>query len=138
MKLFVIDQVGAFALMLAVVVADHLTGGDTRRRAAYAVAVVVSAAITAPLEGMFEPWFHQVAFSWTEFPKATSYALFEWIVLGGAATFIYLDRRRAWTALALMHAAQIECANTAKRALESRLQAMQARVEPQFLFNTLA
>ena len=34
-------------------------------------------------------------------------------------------------------AAEIERAHTAKRTLESRLQAMQARVEPQFLFNTL-
>ncbi len=37
-----------------------------------------------------------------------------------------------------MHAAELERTRTAKRTLESRLQAMQARVEPQFLFNTLA
>ena len=37
-----------------------------------------------------------------------------------------------------MHAAELERARTAKRTLESRLQAMQARVEPTFLFNTLS
>ena len=37
-----------------------------------------------------------------------------------------------------MHAAEIKRTQTAKRMLESRLQAMQARVEPAFLFNTLA
>jgi LytS/YehU family sensor histidine kinase len=37
-----------------------------------------------------------------------------------------------------MRAAEVERAHAARRTLESRLQAMQARVEPQFLFNTLA
>jgi LytS/YehU family sensor histidine kinase len=66
------------------------------------------------------------------------YAFFEWLVLGGAATFIYTDRRRAKKAVARMRAAEIERRQAAKRTLESHLQALQARVEPQFLFNTLA
>ncbi len=37
-----------------------------------------------------------------------------------------------------MHAAELERIAAEKRSIESDLQAMQARVEPQFLFNTLA
>jgi LytS/YehU family sensor histidine kinase len=37
-----------------------------------------------------------------------------------------------------MNAAQVRRADAQRRTLESRLQALQARIEPQFLFNTLA
>ena len=133
---FVIDQLGAFALLLAVVVADRVTGKEARRRAAYALAVMVAAVIAAAFDSTVEALVGD--FAWLELSKATLYSFFEWLVLGGAATFIYTDRRRAQGALARMRAAEIERARTAKRTLESRLQAMQARVEPQFLFNTLA
>lgn len=133
---FVIDQLGAFALLLAVTVADHVTGREARRRVAYALAVVVAAAVAAAVDSTIEALVGD--FAWLEVVKATLYSFFEWLVLGGAATFIYTDRRRAQAALARMRAAEIERARTARRTLESRLQAMQARVEPQFLFNTLA
>ena len=71
-------------------------------------------------------------------PRRTVGGFFTWLILGGAATFVYVDRRRAEVARARLHAAELERTEAAKRTLESRLQAMQARVEPQFLFNTLA
>jgi LytS/YehU family sensor histidine kinase len=125
-------------------VAERVTGIATPQ-AAYIAAVVVSAAIVGPLEMV---------------PRATTYLVhvpgtrpeelvedlidawwggfFRWLILGGAATFVYVDRRRAQAAQATRHAAELRRANSARRTLESRLQAMQARVEPQFLFNTLA
>jgi hypothetical protein len=135
---FVSDQLGAFALMLGVVVADQVTGRDGARRTPYAVAVAVSAVIAGLLVAANEALFASRFLPDEEFVNAALYSCFEWLVLGGTATFVYTDRRRARTALARMHAAQIDRARSAKRTLESRLQAMQARVEPQFLFNTLA
>src|SRR5206468_7152836 len=44
----------------------------------------------------------------------------------------------ALLATARLNAAQVQRAETQRRTLESRLQVLQARVEPQFLFNTLA
>ena len=139
---FVGAQMRAFTLMLCIVVADYVTGRDTRRRAAYALAVVVSAAVVAPLESL-----HALG-TWYEFAEMTILSLsfvglilqnfVNWLILGGAATFVYTDRRWAHAARARMHAAEIGRAQTARRTLEFRLQAMQARVEPQFLFNTLA
>jgi len=66
------------------------------------------------------------------------WVFYQWLLLAGAATFAYLDWRRTRAARARTHAAQVDRARSARRALESRLQAMQARVEPQFLFNTLS
>jgi len=128
-------QVGAFILMLALVAVDRITGNDPRRRTPYVVAVLVTAALYASLRTLIGLGSE---LTWMDFVKTSLYFFFEWLVLGGVATFIYTDRRRARAAKARMHAAEIERAQAAKRTLESRLQAMQARVEPQFLFNTLA
>src|SRR5438270_921655 len=54
------------------------------------------------------------------------------------ATYIYVSRRLGIHRVAMLRAAQFERARASRQVLESRLQAMQARVEPQFLFNTLA
>ena len=62
----------------------------------------------------------------------------ETAMLGGAIFWIVNDRRRAERARARMHAAELERIAAEKRSVESDLQALQARVEPQFLFNTLA
>ena len=139
---FVVRQICAFTLMLCIVVADYVTGRDTHRRAAYALAVVASAAVVAPVESLV------LLATWPEIAemRIVSVSFFglnlekfaEWLILGGAATFVYTDRRRALAARARMHAAELERTHAAKRTIESRLQAMQARVEPQFLFNTLA
>jgi len=60
------------------------------------------------------------------------------ILVTGLATFIYVRRRDAVQRLAVLRATQLERAKRGRQVLESRLQVMQARVEPQFLFNTLA
>ena len=49
----------------------------------------------------------------------------------------YADRRAAKKTEAILHAAELDRVRRSRIALESRLAAMQARVEPQFLFNTL-
>jgi hypothetical protein len=151
-QLFVCDQISAFALLLAVVVADRVTGKDPRRQAAYALAVLVGSAVGAILVSVaLQLIWNRFAWelgklTWSVVERRvvtlrigyTLYVFFEWMVIGGAATFIYIDRRRARMALARMRSAELERTRTAKRVVESQLQAMQARVEPQFLFNTLA
>ena len=54
------------------------------------------------------------------------------------ACVVYVNRRTAHLAARRLHNAELARAHSRRRTLESRLQAMQARVEPQFLFNTLA
>jgi LytS/YehU family sensor histidine kinase len=124
--------------MLSIVVADRVAADRPGSRLPYVVAVIVSAAVSTPLESIFGSLFVEPVFRWKDVVQNGLYFFFDWLVLAGTATFVYVDRRRAHDALARMHAAQMERAQSARRTLESRLQAMQARVEPQFLFNTLA
>ncbi len=135
---FVGLQLTAFTLLLCILVADQVTGRDPRRRTAYALAVVASAALTTPITSIV--WATMMVFEETRhlYLATTLYGFAAWLIVGGVATFVYIERRRTRVAQARMRAAAIDRAHTAKRMLEARLQAMQARVEPQFLFNTLA
>jgi hypothetical protein len=145
------DQIHAFALLLAFVVADRVTGKDPNRRGIYALAVVAGAIAGAFLGSLAHQW--QGTFVWEFGPNtvaadghtfvlmrldSTLWAFFEWAALGGAIVWLINDRRRARSARERMHAAELERIAAEKRSIESDLQAMQARVEPQFLFNTLA
>jgi histidine kinase len=140
------DQIGAFCIMLAVVVADHLTAGDARRRLPYILAVIAGAAVWAFLKHaglqVLDAGLHWYSVENRDTSAAEAAWRFasgflEWLLLGGAATFIFLDARRARAEQRRLRSAEIERTRTAKRMLESQLQAMQARIEPQFLFNTM-
>jgi len=60
------------------------------------------------------------------------------LLYGILACWVYVNHFTARRADNRMRAAELVRAKSRRRTLESRLQAMQARVEPQFLFNTLA
>jgi signal transduction histidine kinase len=145
------DQTGAFALLLAFVVADRVTGKDPNRRGAYVLAVVAGAIAGAILSSLALQWQGQFVWQFGANTMAadgitfvmrrldfTLWAFFEWTTLGGAAVWLINDRRRARRARERMQGAELDRIAAAKRTVESELQAMQARVEPQFLFNTLA
>jgi LytS/YehU family sensor histidine kinase len=60
------------------------------------------------------------------------------LVICGLATYVYVSHRFSAQRLAALRIVQLERAAAERRVLESRLTAMQARVEPQFLLDTLA
>ena len=64
--------------------------------------------------------------------------LLAFVVADRVTAWVINDRRRAARASARMHSTELERIVAEKGSIESDLQAMQARVEPQFLFNTLA
>jgi len=143
-SLFVSDQIGALTFLLALTVADRVTDRNPGRRWVYFASIVVAAVgwlmvvtIIVQVTGL--------PLGWGPMQRADrgiaawrGYGFFEWLMLDGAATFIYLDAIRARREQLRLRTAQAERTLTAKHLLESRLQAMQARVEPAFLFNTLA
>lgn len=61
----------------------------------------------------------------------------EYLLWAAIVVWVYANRRRAAAAAARLQAAQLARARVQQRLLSSRLQALQARVEPRFLFNTL-
>ena len=133
-----------FAMLLAVVVADRATGMDPDRWGAYALAVVTGAAAGGVLQTNVAIWVAHSLFPPTEDPQvaprigAALYIGLELVMLGGGIVWMRNDRRRSQRARARTHAAELDRIAAQKRSIESDLQAMQARVEPQFLFNTLA
>ena len=155
-------QLGAFALLLAVVVADRAVDRGVPRTLAYGMAVLIGAAIglAAKKAHMHYVWGwdtfnnpgNQAAQLIAENPRFVPTHIvslylewlmigslyLEWLMIGGLATYVYADRREARQMAERLHQAQLQRNAQAKRVLESQLQAMQARVEPRFLFNTLA
>ena len=129
-------EINAFAVVACFVVADRVTGGDGTRRGPYLAAIVAAASL-----GVIVAWtishLGRLGLPVSNRLLWVLYLEIEYAVIAGAAVFAYLDHRRARAALARMHAAETARVATAKRTLETRLQAMQARVEPQFLFDTL-
>jgi hypothetical protein len=134
------DVLAACGLMGCIVIAERAHGPRTRQ-AIYLGAIVASAAIAGllklfPRGGTF--LFSDDGNRTFALVEAVWGGFFQWLIIGGAATFVYVDSRRARAARERLHAAELERSHAAKRTLESQLQAMQARVEPRFLFNTLA
>ncbi len=131
---FLWRQADVFAIVLCVVVANRLTGGDPQSRAPYAWAVLIGAFVTEFVAAMLLGNPHDGE---RLRPEIAVYYFLELALLGFAGVFIYTDRQRARAAVARLEAAELDRVRTSKQVLESQLQAMQARVEPQFLFNTL-
>ncbi|HYR01438.1 MAG TPA: hypothetical protein VET86_15470, partial [Casimicrobiaceae bacterium] len=92
---FLHDQLGAFVLVLAVVVADRVSATSAPRRKAYAVAVVASAAVSASVASFIALWIVENRPTAARFVSYTIYSFCEWVILSGAAVFVYTDRRRA-------------------------------------------
>lgn len=142
-------QIRALCLVLAIVIADRAVDEGAPRRRAYLLAAVFGCLagflVAEPMEWAWRtyilpdrwpadwPWLHgtPALFHWPLFH------LTQWLPAAGAVVFLYADRRAARKTTQLLHAAELDRIRRSKITLESRLSAMQARVEPQFLFNTL-
>lgn len=125
------DEFVALILLLAVAIADRAVDSGRASRAAYVLAVVLAVASACALAYAVVPYHG-------EWLKPTVYSAMSWLMFGGLATFVYVDRKRARSTSERLGRAQLERTRRARRMVESRLAAMQSRVEPQFLFNTLA
>jgi hypothetical protein len=134
-------QFNGFAVLLAVLVADHASPPPLRRWWLYVLAVVVGAVVGSSLLWFVTQRLFEIRTAYA-FPERFETYLYRHgthaVEVCGMVTFIYVSRRWASARLAALRAVQLERADVEKRVLESRLAAMQARVEPQFLRNTLA
>jgi|GEM_PF-1381636 len=144
------DQIKVFCLLAAIVVADRAVDEGAPRRNAYVMAALVGCLIgillSEPLNWAWRkyllPDLWPTQRTWLHGTPSLYFhpifALTHWLLIGGSAVFLYADRRAARKTAQLLLTAELDRVRRSKVALESRLQAMQARVEPQFLFNTLA
>lgn len=123
----------AMCLLLAVVVADQVSSRMAGRRRPYVIAIVVGAVGGAAIEYFIRSWTH-----YTFVATNAIWRAMEWLLIGGFATFLYVHRRQSLTTLARLRAAELNRIARSRQMIEAKLKVMQARVEPQFLFNTLA
>ncbi len=134
-------QFNGFAVLFAVLLADHASPPPFRRWSLYVLAVVVGAFVGSTLLWFVTQRLFEIRTAYG-FPEPFDTYLYRHgthaLVVCGMVTFIYVWRRWATARLTALRAVQLERARVEKRVLESRLAAMQARVEPQFLRNTLA
>ncbi len=135
-------QLEAFTFLLCIVAADHAVQRGAHRVKAYGLALFMGAALYTAFQwsilNYVMDWFSRpgVDPGWVPV-HATSNFLYA-LLLGGFATFVYADWQRARDSAARLHAAGLARTRAARDILQTRLQAMQARVDPQFLFETLA
>jgi hypothetical protein len=129
-------------LVVGLHAADAYAGDGHAAIAPYAIAAVSAAIVgeiafvaTAPLLGVA-----QCACSMDRWPPGARSAnmLPDSLLICGFITAGYRYRRRSSQRLARVNARELERAQLVRRTQESRLQAMQACIEPQFLFDTLA
>ncbi len=138
--------VTALAVFVAVVIADKAVDRGARRVPTYVIAVL-SGAVVGAMAGW--PLREALGYRFSFEGRASAqdlaqFALFHrldqlllGVLLGGLATFVHVNRRTALAARRRQHEAERARARAQRRTLESQLQALQARVEPMFLFDTL-
>jgi len=143
-------QIKAFVLLAAIAIADRAVDDGASSRSSYIAAAFVGCAVGVLIGESFSGAWRALVLPdrwpasrpWLNGPGAPYYfaiwGFTHWLLVGGCAVFFYADRRAAKQTAAHLNAAELDRIRRSKLALESRLQAMQARVEPQFLFNTLA
>ncbi len=135
----VINEVAAFTFLACVLVADEAVRQGAARVRTYVVAVLAASALFAAIDSAIRyyltDFFEGAAPYWK--PVHAVSTLMWTSVLGGFATFVYADLKRNRESAARLQAATLRRARAARDVLQTRLQAMQARVEPQFLFDTL-
>ena len=112
-----------FSQMLALTVADNLQIFRIPRSVLLVVAFVLGTAVGSAVV--------MTSGSYADSPLAWGLA---W---GGLLALVYFKRRRDEELAAALHAAKLAQVDLKTKALEAELQLMQARVEPQFLFNTM-
>ena len=138
----VIEIFGTVCITLAVLVADEWVDRGAWRGTTYGLAVALGAAAGAGLQWVVRgAWGLQVYLDREPWEVRISQPAQVWCwtsLVGWLITFIYVHRRTAERARIRTHRAELARAIAQRATLESQLQAMQARVEPQFLFNTLA
>jgi hypothetical protein len=139
----IINLLMAFYIMFTTFVGDELVANGAKRLPAYAWAVTLGSAAAALTQWQVHEWLHlRTRYNLPNLPHETTMMqpalmFFEYLIWGSIIVFIYVNHRTALRATARMNAAQVQRADVQRRTLESRLQALQARIEPQFLFNTL-
>jgi len=131
----------ALLLLLTVSIAEHGDHGQSRAWARYVAAVLLAVGASTAIVHALSPYVPVAALvGWYQLRSQVAIDAFvfsNWLLFGGLAVFVYVRLRRARRSNAAFERAEIERATASRQVLRSQLAAMQAQVEPGFLFSTL-
>lgn len=143
-----IGQIMGHCLVFAVFVADRAVYSRASGRLAYVLAALAGIAAGALIWAavlQFRPDLVTVDENWEAEAASPLFAVLHpvyvamfWLVFAGAAVMFHGERRLAGATLQRLREAELERVRRSREMVESQLRATQARVEPQFLFSTLA
>lgn len=136
-----LTQLAAFAFLFCLVGADQAIRRGAPRGLAYGTALLVACSLYTALDLSIRwyvmDWFSK-PFVMPWFRKSAPISKFmDAALMGGLATFVYADWQQARMSAARLHAATLARTEAARETLRAQLHAMQARVDPQWLFDTL-
>lgn len=134
-----INLLMAYCVMLATLVADEAVDRGAKRLRAYGWAVIAGCAVAALAQWQVQRWLAWGADAGSHLPHIAQAAsvFLEYLLWAAIIVMVYANRRTALLASARMNAAHVQRAELQARVLDSELQTLQARVEPDFLFSTL-
>lgn len=131
----------AFFFLLCIIGADHAVRRGAPRFRSFLIASIVAALLGAAFNSSINyatGWFDQPYVRWWWKPVHPISHFMWYLVIGGFIAFVYADLQRSRETAARLQAAVLRRTQAARDVLQTRLRAMQARVEPQFLFDTLS
>ena len=141
-------ELNALWLLLAVSMADAAIAHGAGRRTAYGAAALAGCVVCQLSSATVGVWLDLAILGPTPTPVLNNgfatvttmriYGFMHWLLFAGTGVFVYAQWRSARRMQEYLRAAEIDRVRKARLALESRLQALQARVEPGFLFRTLS
>jgi sensor histidine kinase YesM len=130
------DFLPPFIYLLVVRIAQHGDRGQQKVWLRYFVALIVATAVSLFLVNGLSADFYQG--SATDQVRTVVYQATYWLMFSGLIVSVYVRLTHARRMQAALADAEVERARASRQLLASRLAAMQAQVEPKFLFNTLA
>ncbi len=138
---FVRYLVGFGPVLIALTIADNLPLAGGRRIAALAIALVIGANLQWPIRCIYEPKEETACASfpsslWESWNEIGHYTL-STIAFSASIALVYFYRRRDLRVAKLLHEAEVARIDLQRKTLAADLQAMQARIEPAFLLDTL-
>ena len=127
---------------LGVMIGDEWASRGKQRVPAYTISVLGALAMASILQYVLRDVLNmRTLLSNREFLIRITQPAFLFLdvgIIAALAAFVYVNLQTARAANKRHQAAEVSRERARRSTIESRLQAMQARVEPQFLFNTLA
>jgi hypothetical protein len=139
----VMQTLAALFVIVATLVADEAVDRGVRRALAYPIAVVASCALAAFAQVHVRSWFDlRIESDVIGLPPEVLalqplVLFFELCIWAAIGVSLYASYRGARRAAATRHGTEVQRAFAQRRVFETRMRALQARVEPGFLLDVL-